>query len=80
MGWLRENVGTHSVDTNNGNVIVGNKPLLIYVTGLTPVTVELIKACFALGIDLTLMNYDTATDSYIPQGFNAYGMVLNLCY
>ncbi len=45
----------------------GDHCLYVYVTGLTPVTVELVKACAYLGINLTLLNYDRDTNSYIKQ-------------
>lgn len=45
----------------------GEKDLVVYVTGLTPVVAELVSACMFNGVHLTLMNYDTDSGSYIPQ-------------
>ena len=40
---------------------------VVYVTGLTPVTVEVIKFCLTNFIPLDLMNYDRESDSYVRQ-------------
>ena len=45
----------------------GEKDLVVYVTGLTPVVAELVSACLFNGVCLTLMNYDTESGEYIPQ-------------
>lgn len=45
----------------------GEKDLVVYVTGLTPVVAELVSACLFNGVHLTLMNYDKESGSYIPQ-------------
>lgn len=45
----------------------GDKALVVYVTGLTPVTAALIKVCALNGIQLTLMNYDSSTGEYREQ-------------
>lgn len=45
----------------------GEADLVVYVSGLTPVVVELVGACLRNGIRLTLMNFDTATQTYLPQ-------------
>ena len=49
------------------NIYRGAKKLVVYVTGLTPVTAELIAACAYNGVFLTLMNYNTATGEYVAQ-------------
>ena len=41
--------------------------LSLYVTGLTPVLVVVINLCHNKGINLTLMHYNTATGTYVPQ-------------
>lgn len=41
--------------------------LVVYVTGLTAVTAELISYCAGFGIYLTLMHYDMSTGDYVPQ-------------
>ena len=48
-------------------IFYGVHPLEVYVTGLTPVTAELIAFCARKGIVLTLMNYDSNTGKYRPQ-------------
>lgn len=69
----RVGVGTctgQALDSNDYTDIqlfCGMKKLEVYVTGLTPVTVELVKWCAYNGITLTLMNFDTATNSYKAQ-------------
>lgn len=45
----------------------GKMELIVYVTGLTCVTAELIKACAMNGVRLTLMNFDVNTGKYVPQ-------------
>ena len=45
----------------------GNKKLEVYVTGLTPVTAELIKLCALNGISLTLFNFNSVTGEYERQ-------------
>lgn len=47
--------------------MVGNQELVIYVTGLTPVTVALINWCRQHGQELTLMHFNKATGSYVSQ-------------
>ena len=56
-----------SNDYTDIQLFCGMKKLEVYVTGLTPVTVELVKCCAYNGITLTLMNFDTATNSYKAQ-------------
>ena len=48
-------------------IYAGDTELIVYVTGLTPVTVELVKVCLFNGIPLTLMNYDISTCEYREQ-------------
>ena len=59
--------GINQADYTDYEIFQGKKNLVVYVTGLTPVTVELVGACFRNGISLTLMNYDSSTGEYIPQ-------------
>ena len=69
----RVGVGTcvgQALDSNDYTDIqlfCGMKKLVVYVTGLTPVTVELVKWCAYNGITLTLMNFDIVTNSYKAQ-------------
>lgn len=39
----------------------------VYVTGLTPATVSVVKACVTQCKKLTLMHYNRDTDSYVAQ-------------
>lgn len=48
-------------------VRVGSKELIVYVTGLTPVTASLIKICAKNGVSLTLMHYNPLSKEYLPQ-------------
>lgn len=48
-------------------ILVGEKPLVVYVTGLTPVTAALIRLCALYGVSLTLMHYNNATEDYKAQ-------------
>lgn len=48
-------------------VWTGKQKLVVYVTGLTSVTAELIRTCALNGVKLTLMHYDNATGEYVPQ-------------
>lgn len=41
--------------------------LIVYVTGLTVALTAVIKACAEYGVSLTLMHYNTKTDSYVDQ-------------
>ena len=74
-GFIKNRVGVgtctgQALDSNDYTDIqlfCGMKKLDVYVTGLTPVTVELVKCCAYNGITLTLMNFDTATNSYKVQ-------------
>lgn len=45
----------------------GDKPLVVYVTGLTACVAAVISACVSCGVDLTLMHYDRASGGYLPQ-------------
>lgn len=45
----------------------GERELVVYVTGLTAVSVSLVKVCSLNGVHLTLMHYNSATGEYVPQ-------------
>ena len=45
----------------------GEKTLVVYVTGLTAVSCELVDVCNKLGVPLTLMHYDRDTGEYRAQ-------------
>ncbi|MGP1608593.1 MAG: hypothetical protein ACTTGJ_01950 [Clostridium sp.] len=60
-------VAMNSADYSDYLVFKGEKSLIVYVTGLTAVTAELIGVCARNGVSLTLMNYDASTGEYKPQ-------------
>lgn len=72
--FIKNNVGVktgqdlaiNSVDEDT-TVWLGMNKLEVYVTGLTPVTVELVRLCALNGIKLTLRNFNTATGEYEVQ-------------
>lgn len=57
----------NSYDYTDIQCLQGNKKLEVYVTGLTPVTAELIKLCALNGISLTLFNFNSVTGEYERQ-------------
>lgn len=59
--------GLNQYDYTDVQVVHGNHGLVVYVTGLTAVTAELIRVCAMNGIHLTLMHYNTATGCYVEQ-------------
>lgn len=66
---VKKNMGVamNSADYSDYLVFKGEKSLIVYVTGLTAVTAELIGVCARNGVSLTLMNYDASTGEYKPQ-------------
>lgn len=74
--WIAENVGIvrkdfcialNQADDCDTPCFVGEKSLTVYVTGLTPVTAEVIRCCAINGVKLTLMHYNTSTGEYEKQ-------------
>lgn len=74
--FLKKNVGWHEGTDVAPNAInfdseefcwVGNEPIEVYVTGLTPVTSSLIKVCLKYGIRLALLHYDRDSGEYKRQ-------------
>lgn len=57
----------NSYDYTDIECLKGRKNLEVYVTGLTPVTAELIKLCALNGISLTLFNVNSVTGEYERQ-------------
>ncbi|MGP1405096.1 hypothetical protein [Filifactor alocis] len=57
----------NSYDYTDVQCLRGNKNLEVYVTGLTPVTAELIKLCALNGISLTLFNFNSESRNYERQ-------------
>ena len=56
-----------SMQEQLASVLQGYTEVTVYVTGLTVVTVELIKFCASQNIKLTLMHYNSKSGLYIPQ-------------
>jgi len=75
LGFLENTVGVkqvfgcglNQVDYTDVELVKGCKKLVVYVTGLTSVTAELIRCCALNGICLSLMHYDRDTDDYREQ-------------
>jgi len=57
----------NSADYTDIACYTGAKSLVVYVTGLTAVTAELIKQCALNGVSLTLMHFNAADGEYYPQ-------------
>lgn len=41
--------------------------LILYVTGLTVAVIAILNACYEIGVQVTLMHYNSATGEYYPQ-------------
>jgi len=59
--------------------LYGIKELDLYVTGLTVLTVEVIKYCVKNEVDLTLFHYNTHTGAYDAQRVCGHIMWCNSC-
>lgn len=59
--------GINQIGYEDIEVLTSDTKLIVYVTGLTSVTAELIKVCALKGISLTLMHYDRESGDYLPQ-------------
>ena len=59
--------GINQIGVEDTTIFQGEKNLVVYVTGLTLVTAELVKQCLANGVSLTLMHYNSKTGEYVPQ-------------
>lgn len=57
----------NQVDYTDIQLLQSNQRLVVYVTGLTCVTAELIRICLYRGVHLTLMHYDRESGEYKPQ-------------
>ena len=66
IGWCYESAlnGCNYYDIKS---FVSDRSLVVYTTGLTCVTAELIRICACNGVKLTLMHYNNATGEYVPQ-------------
>ena len=49
------------------------KGIKLYVTGLAPALISIVKACTALGINLLLMHHNPRVNDFEPQDFTFYG-------
>lgn len=56
----------------NANITLP-KGIKLYVTGLAPALISIVKACTALGVNLLLMHHNPKTDGYESQDFTIYG-------
>lgn len=69
--FIKSRVGIHEeIQSDTGGefeVTFGDRPLVVYVTGLTACVVAVVKVCMFYGVDLTLMHYDRASGGYLPQ-------------
>lgn len=69
--FIKSRVGIHEeTQSDTGGefeVMFGDRPLVVYVTGLTACVVAVVKVCMFYGVDLTLMHYDRASGGYLPQ-------------
>ena len=61
----------NSTDYTDVKMFRGKKHLIVYVTGLTIVTAELIRICAYNGIALDLMHYDSKSGEYVKQSIFA---------
>ena len=59
--------GINQIGYEDVEILTSDARLIVYITGLTSVTAELIKVCALKGISLTLMHYDRDTGDYLPQ-------------
>ena len=59
--------GINQIGYEDVEVLTSDTRLVVYVTGLTAVTAELISVCATKGIKLTLMHYDRESSDYLPQ-------------
>ena len=59
--------GINQADYVDIEVFRGDKELVLYVTGLTSLTAEVIRLCALHGISLTLMHFNRETGEYVPQ-------------
>ena len=64
---VRSGIGLTQADATDVEVYESDVHLSVYVTGLTPVTAELIRFCALNGVRLTLLHYDRDSGEYLPQ-------------
>lgn len=54
----------YGVDGHDVMINMSHTHLIVYVTGLTMVTTELVRQCLMNGVPLTLAHYDKSTGKY----------------
>lgn len=64
---ITEGIALNQCDLETVPIIKGKKKLVVYVTGLTSATAEVIKWCAKHGVSLTLMHFDYSTGGYRSQ-------------
>lgn len=64
---VRNGWGINQASCSDTPCYTGNKCLVVYITGLTIVTSELVKQCMLNGVHLTLMHYNAKTGEYFEQ-------------
>lgn len=64
---ITEGIALNQCDLKTVPIIKGKKKLVVYVTGLTSATAEVIKWCAKHGVSLTLMHFDYSTGGYRSQ-------------
>lgn len=76
MDWISKNVGIRYTNFGHGinqasdddvSCFIGEKRLIVFVTGLTAATAELIRCCALNGVRLILMHYDKVEGDYKGQ-------------
>ena len=64
---IKSGLGINNIWGSDNKIYVGKRHLIVYVTGLTIVTTELIAQCMINGVPLTLMHYNNKTGKYFSQ-------------
>lgn len=59
--------GLNQAGYTDCDVFSGDRGLVLYVTGLTSLTAEVVRLCALHGISLTLMHFNRETGEYVPQ-------------
>lgn len=64
---VRTGAGLNQESYEDVLVRIGDKALTLYVTGLTIVTVEVVRFCAINGVSLTLMHFDSESGEYFDE-------------
>lgn len=62
--------GVNQRDYTDVSLFVGERDLVVYVTGLTSLSTQLVAACACNGVNLTLMHFNRDTGEYVSQSFS----------